>query len=120
MREAEKEKAELAAVLAMQTQDVEGDTSNLRHGGLEEEADMGQDDLDVDISANTNAVPYDRSMSPEPIDTLSREDSSLAVVDQWEDWAEIVSCLSLFTSSQYYLCDVFSLNSQLFDLNAIF
>lgn len=90
MREAEKEKAELAAVLAMQTQDVEGDTSNLRHGGLEEEADMGQDDLDVDMSANTIAVPYDRSMSPEPIDTLSREDSSLTVVDQWEDWAEIL------------------------------
>ncbi|KAG0348820.1 hypothetical protein BG004_004079 [Podila humilis] len=29
-------------------------------------------------------------MSPEPIDTLSREDASLAVVDQWEDWAEIL------------------------------
>ncbi|KAG0335902.1 hypothetical protein BG000_007131 [Podila horticola] len=90
MREAEKEKAELAAVLAMQVQEVEGDTSNLRHGGIEEEADMGQDDLDVDMLASTIAVPYDRSMSPEPIDTLSREDSSLAVVDQWEDWAEIL------------------------------
>ncbi|KAF9298011.1 hypothetical protein BGZ74_009551 [Mortierella antarctica] len=90
LREAEKEKAELAAVLAMQTQEVEGDTSNLRHGGIEEEADMGQDDLDVDMLASINAVPYDRSMSPEPIDTLSREDSSLAVVDQWEDWAEIL------------------------------
>ncbi|KAG0036209.1 hypothetical protein BGZ82_004533 [Podila clonocystis] len=90
MREAEKEKAELAAVLAMQTQEVEGDTSNLRHGGIEEETDMGQNDLDVDMLASTNAVPYDRSMSPEPIDTLSREDSSLAVVDQWEDWAEIL------------------------------
>ncbi|KAG0067741.1 hypothetical protein BGZ93_006604 [Podila epicladia] len=90
MREAEKEKAELAAVLAMQTQEVDGDTSNLRHGGIEEEADMGQDDLDVDMLASANAVPYDRSMSPEPIDTLSREDSSLTVVDQWEDWAEIL------------------------------
>lgn len=107
LREAEKEKAELAAVLAMQTQEVEGDTSNLRHGGIEEEADMGQEDLDVDMLASINAVPYDRSMSPEPIDTLSREDSSLAVVDQWEDWAEIVSCLFLVKFSRCYSCNDF-------------
>ncbi|KAG0341499.1 hypothetical protein BG004_006007, partial [Podila humilis] len=40
LREAEKEKAELAAVLAMQTLEVEGDTANVRRGGIEEEADM--------------------------------------------------------------------------------
>lgn len=96
----------MAAVLAMQTQEVEGDTSNLRHGGVEEEADMGQDELDVDMSANTIAVPYDRSMSPEPIDTLSREDSSLAVVDQWEDWAEIVSCCL----SSHPFCIIFAMS----------
>ncbi|KAF9414031.1 hypothetical protein BGZ94_000534 [Podila epigama] len=88
LREAEKEKAELAAVLAMQAQDVEGDISNLRRGGIEEEFDVGQEDQDVDMSAG--AVPYDRSMSPEPIDTLSREDSTFTVVDQQEDWAEIL------------------------------
>ncbi|KAF9917837.1 hypothetical protein BX616_011135 [Lobosporangium transversale] len=90
LREAEKEKAELAAVLAMQTQDVEGDVSGLREL-LDDEAELAPDDNDQDMDGlNTPALPYDRAMSPEPVDTLSREDQSLAVVDQWEDWAEIL------------------------------
>lgn len=91
MREAEKEKAELAAVLAMQTLDVEGDVSGLRPLD-EQDVEYVQDEEDLEMSS---AIPYDRAMSPEPVDTLAREDQNLAIVDQWDDWAEIVS-LSAF------------------------
>ncbi|KAF9346985.1 hypothetical protein BGX26_001495 [Mortierella sp. AD094] len=88
LREAEKEKAELAAVLAMQSQEVEGDTSAI--GGMEDQdMDLAQDDYDQDMGSSS-AIPYDRAMSPEPCDTLTREDQNTAVVDQWEDWAEIL------------------------------
>ncbi|KAF9997914.1 hypothetical protein BGZ65_006531 [Modicella reniformis] len=89
LREAEKEKAELAAVLAMQSQDVEGDVSALGEmngGGTE----FPSDDVDQDMDDASGSVPYDRAMSPEPLDTLAREDQQLIVVDQWEDWAEIL------------------------------
>ncbi|KAF9092950.1 hypothetical protein BGX23_003783 [Mortierella sp. AD031] len=90
LREAEKEKAELAAVLAMQSQDVEGTVAGLREVG-EEHTEYLQDGDDIDVDALlAPAVPYDRAMSPEPFDTLSREDQDLVVVDQWEDWAEIL------------------------------
>ncbi|KAG0201193.1 hypothetical protein BGX28_005915 [Mortierella sp. GBA30] len=90
LREAEKEKAELAAVLAMQTQDVEGDVRGLREL-REEDVEFAQDDLENDTSGlMAPTVAYERAMSPEPVDTLSREDQNLAVVDQWEDWAEIL------------------------------
>ncbi|KAF9998482.1 hypothetical protein BGZ79_007824 [Entomortierella chlamydospora] len=86
--EAEKEKAELAAVLAMQSQEVEGDTSAI--GRMEDQdMDLAQDDYDQDMGSSS-AIPYDRAMSPEPFDTLTREDQNIAVVDQWEDWAEIL------------------------------
>lgn len=91
MREAEKEKAELAAVLAMQSQDVEGTVSGLREVG-EEHTEYIQEGEDIDLDSLLGpSVPYERAMSPEPFDTLSREDQDLEVVDQWEDWAEIVS-----------------------------
>ncbi|KAF9118506.1 hypothetical protein BGW39_001122 [Mortierella sp. 14UC] len=90
MREAEKEKAELAAVLAMQSQDVEGNVSGLREVG-EEHTEYLQDGEDIDLDGLLGpSIPYDRAMSPEPFDTLSREDQDLEVVDQWEDWAEIL------------------------------
>lgn len=90
MREAEKEKAELAAVLAMQTQDVEGDTT-ASSAMITSEMEYPQDDLDQDMGEASASVPYDRAMSPEPLDALAREEQNLVVVDQWEDWAEIVS-----------------------------
>ncbi|KAK3837001.1 MAG: cactus-binding C-terminus of cactin protein-domain-containing protein [Linnemannia elongata] len=90
MREAEKEKAELAAVLAMQSQDVEGNVSGLREVG-EEHTEYIQEGEDIDLDGLLGpSVPYDRAMSPEPFDTLSREDQDFEVVDQWEDWAEIL------------------------------
>ncbi|KAG0310393.1 hypothetical protein BGZ99_000409 [Dissophora globulifera] len=75
LREAEKKKAELAAVLAIQTLDVEGDVSGLRPL-VGEDTEHAQND-------------EDQEMHPEPFDTLSREDQNLAVVDQLDDWAEI-------------------------------
>ncbi|KAK3847791.1 MAG: mid region of cactin-domain-containing protein [Linnemannia gamsii] len=90
MREAEKEKAELAAVLAMQSQDVEGNVSGLREVG-EEHTEYLQEGEEIDLDGLMGpSIPYDRAMSPEPFDTLSREDQDLVVVDQWEDWAEIL------------------------------
>ncbi|KAF9902243.1 hypothetical protein EC991_005153 [Linnemannia zychae] len=90
MREAEKEKAELAAVLAMQSQDVEGNVTGLREVG-EEHTEYLPEGEDVDLDGLLGpSIPYDRAMSPEPFDTLSREDQDLEVVDQWEDWAEIL------------------------------
>ncbi|KAG0271592.1 hypothetical protein BGZ95_000587, partial [Linnemannia exigua] len=90
MREAEKEKAELAAVLAMRSQDVEGNVSGLREVG-EEHTEYLQEGDEIDLDSLMGpSIPYDRAMSPEPFDTLSREDQDLQVVDQWEDWAEIL------------------------------
>ncbi|KAF9182681.1 hypothetical protein BGZ50_004778 [Haplosporangium sp. Z 11] len=90
LREAEKEKAELAAVLAMQSQDVEGDISALREA-RDEDMEEASGDVDDDMNGLTApTISYDRAMSPEPFDTLSREDQSLAVLDQWEDWADIL------------------------------
>ncbi|KAF9186024.1 hypothetical protein BGZ49_004223, partial [Haplosporangium sp. Z 27] len=86
LREAEKEKAELAAVLAMQSQDVEGDTSAIDRMD-DQDMELAQEDYDQDMGST--AIPYDRAMSPEPFDVLTREDQNIAVVDQWEDWAEI-------------------------------
>ncbi|KAF8917509.1 hypothetical protein BGZ58_005108, partial [Dissophora ornata] len=86
LREAEKETAELAAVLAMQSQEVEGDVSALRALN-DQDMELAQDDEDQDMQPAS--IPYDRAMSPEPFDTLAREDQNLTVVDQWEDWAEI-------------------------------
>ncbi|KAI1289015.1 hypothetical protein EDD11_009449 [Mortierella claussenii] len=87
--EAERERAELAAVLAMQSQEVEGNVNGLRSLG-EEDMELAQDD-DQDMEGlTTPALPYDRAMSPEPEDTLAREDQNLVIVDQWEDWAEIL------------------------------
>ncbi|KAI8597268.1 mid region of cactin-domain-containing protein [Dissophora ornata] len=87
LREAEKETAELAAVLAMQSQEVEGDVSALRALN-DQDMELAQDDEDQDMQPAS--IPYDRAMSPEPFDTLAREDQNLTVVDQWEDWAEIL------------------------------
>lgn len=81
----------MAAVLAMQSQDVEGDIGALRETRDE---DMEDSSGDVDDDMNGLMAPtisYDRAMSPEPFDTLSREDQNLVVLDQWEDWADIVS-----------------------------
>ncbi|KAF9400373.1 hypothetical protein BGX21_004478 [Mortierella sp. AD011] len=97
--EAEKEKAELAAVLAMQSQEVEGDTSAI--GRMEDQdMDLAQDDYDQDMGSSS-AVPYDRAMSPEPFDTLTREDQNIAVVDQWEDWAETLEKRRQVLSKQF-------------------
>ncbi|KAG0325958.1 hypothetical protein BGZ99_010331 [Dissophora globulifera] len=98
LREAEKEKAELAAVLAMQTLDVEGDVSGLRPLA-EEDTEFAQDDEDQEMQSV--AVPYDRAMSPEPFDTLTREDQNLAVVDQLDDWAEILEKRRQVLSKQF-------------------
>jgi hypothetical protein len=90
LREAEKEKAELAAVLAMQAQDVDGDMAASSEMNTSDTEDP-EDDLDQEMGEAPTSVPYDRAMSPEPFDALAREDQNLAVVDQGEDWAEIVS-----------------------------
>lgn len=89
-REAQKERAELAAVLAMQSQEVEGDVSALREAE-DEDMDSSAEDMDEDMTPVTTMVPYERAMSPEPFDTLTRDETNLTVVDQWDDWAEIVS-----------------------------
>ncbi|KAF9110972.1 hypothetical protein BGX27_005572 [Mortierella sp. AM989] len=99
LREAEKEKAELAAVLAMQSQDVEGDTSAIDRMD-DQDMEAIQDDIDQDMGLSP-AVPYDRAMSPEPEDTLAREDQNLVVVDQWEDWAEILDKRRQVLSKQF-------------------
>ncbi|KAF9362267.1 hypothetical protein BGX34_006510 [Mortierella sp. NVP85] len=89
LREAEKEKAELAAVLAMQTQDVDGDMAASSEMNTSDTEDP-TDDFDQEMGEAPTSVPYDRAMSPEPFDALAREDQNLAVVDQREDWAEIL------------------------------
>ncbi|KAF9936786.1 hypothetical protein BGZ75_008949 [Mortierella antarctica] len=90
LREAEKEKAELAAVLAMHAQEVAGDVRGLREL-RDEDMELANEDNDNDTTGLvTPAIAYDRAMSPEPVDTLPREDQNLAIVDQWEDWAEIL------------------------------
>jgi len=89
-KEAEKERAELAAVLAMQSQEVEGDVSALREAE-DEDMDSSAEDMDEDMNPATTMVPYERAMSPEPCDTLTKDETNLTIVDQWDDWAEIVS-----------------------------
>ncbi|KAF9167327.1 hypothetical protein DFQ26_004968 [Actinomortierella ambigua] len=85
-REAQKETAQLAAVLAMQSQDVHGDTSLFDEA--EERVD-DEDDLGLREEEQAAAV-YDRSMSPEPIDRIPQEDALLEVVDPDEDWQRVV------------------------------
>ncbi|KAI7820999.1 mid region of cactin-domain-containing protein [Gamsiella multidivaricata] len=101
LKEAEKEKAELAAVLAMQTLDVEGDVRGLREIN-EDDIEYAQEDEDLGMDGVApSAVPYDRAMSPEPFDTLAREDQNLAIVDQWDDWAEILEKRGQVLSKQF-------------------
>jgi hypothetical protein len=91
LKEAEKEKAELAAVLAIQSQDVEGDVRGLREiDDQDMEYAVEGNDQDMD-GVTPTAILYDRAMSPEPIDTLAREDQNFAIVDSWDDWAEVVN-----------------------------
>lgn len=109
MREAEKEKAELAAVLAMQSQDVEGNVSGLREVG-EEHTEYIQEGEEIDLDGLLGpSIPYDRAMSPDPFDTLSREDQDLEVVDQWEDWAEIVRFTMAIDRPLFYREEIDSL-----------
>jgi hypothetical protein len=74
----------------MQSLDVEGDVSALR-AVEDEEMDGSAEEMDDDITPTAMQVPYERDMSPEPFGTLTREDTNLTIVDQWDDWAEIVS-----------------------------
>ncbi|GJJ78866.1 hypothetical protein EMPS_11225 [Entomortierella parvispora] len=99
-REAEKERAELAAVLAMQSQEVEGDISALREAN-DEDMDSAAEDMDEDMAPATPMVPYERAMSPEPFDTLTRDETNLTVVDQWDDWAEILEKRRQVLSKQF-------------------
>ncbi|KAF9978980.1 hypothetical protein BGZ73_007867 [Actinomortierella ambigua] len=86
-REAQKETAQLAAVMAMQTQDVHGDTSLFDQNEAREE---DEDESLEDDQAAAAGMVYDRSMSPEPMDHIPQDDASLEVVDADEDWRNVV------------------------------
>ncbi|KAG0242279.1 hypothetical protein BGW41_004493 [Actinomortierella wolfii] len=88
-REAQRETAQLAAVMAMQSQEVHGDTSLFDQN---EEQDAGGEDADMydEQAAVAAGMVYDRSMSPEPMDRIPQEDASLEVVDPDEDWRQVV------------------------------
>lgn len=82
----------------MQSLDVEGDVSALR-AVEDEDMDGSAEDMDDEMTPTATQVPYERAMSPEPFDTLTREDTNLTIVDQWDDWAEIVSDCDEFAMS---------------------
>lgn len=110
--EAQKVQEELERVLAMQETEVHGKGVGPGEGMPSEPVDeelteaqdqafIKKDDIKKKPSDSLLLEEYDRSMSPEPIVKLSKEDQELEVVDPVDDLKELVNS---FLYNQGLLC----------------
>ncbi|KAI8984360.1 mid region of cactin-domain-containing protein [Mycotypha africana] len=102
--EAQKVQEELGRVLSMQSAEVHGqgvgEGEGIKYEPVDEDMMEAQDERFIKDQSVTPAAPaasagllleeYDRSMSPEPMQTLSNEDSEMEILDPAADLKELM------------------------------